>query len=190
MKLLGLLALALVLGLAQPAPAQVIEVKRFDLQRSSEDYVVNAEFAFRLTERLEEALNNGVALAFVFEFELIRPRWYWFDEKTASARLEARLSFNPLLRQYRVSVAELHRSFGSLADALASFSALRNWAVVPRDRLDANKSYVASLRLRLDTAQLPKPFQVSAITDKDLTLSSEWQRIGFTPAPPAESAQK
>jgi hypothetical protein len=185
-RLLTVPLLALVL--AGAAFAQVVEVKRFALQPVAEEYTVNADFDFDLTPRLEQALNNGVALNFVFEFELIRPRWYWFDEKLAAARLDIRVSFNPLLRQYRVSSGELHRNFSSLADAVSSFSRLRNWPVVSRDRLDADKSYVASLRMRLDTAQLPKPFQLSAITDRDWTLSSEWHRIALTP-PSTEAAQ-
>jgi hypothetical protein len=33
--------------------------------------------------------------------------------------------------------------------------------------------------MRLDTAQLPKPFQISALTDRDWSLASPWKRIAF-----------
>ena len=39
----------------------------------------------------------------------------------------------------------------------------------------------ASLRMRLDTAQLPKPFQLNAIASRDWTLASDWHRWIFTP---------
>ena len=39
------------------------------------------EFDITFSPRLEEAVNRGVPLYFVVEFELARPRWYWFDEK-------------------------------------------------------------------------------------------------------------
>ena len=35
--------------------------------------------------------------------------------------------------------------------------------------------------MRLDTAQLPKPFQVNALTNREWTLSSEWKRFRFNP---------
>ena len=40
---------------------------------------------------------------------------------------------------------------------------------------DAN--YEAAVRLRLDTTLLPKPFQVSALTARDLHLETPWKRF-------------
>jgi len=34
-----------------------------------------------------------VSLGFLVEFELTRPRWYWFDERTTFEKLELRLSY-------------------------------------------------------------------------------------------------
>ena len=127
-------------------------------------------------------MNSGVSLTFVVEFELTRPRWYWFDEKTASERLQIKLSYNPLLRQYRLSTGALHQNFSSLADAMRTLSRVRSWQVMERDRVRPEAMYIASVRMRLDTAQLPKPFQLSALTNRDWNLSSEWRRQAF-PAP-------
>jgi uncharacterized protein DUF4390 len=41
--------------------------------------------------------------------------------------------------------------------------------------------YEAAVRLRLDTTQLPKPFQITALTSRDWNLQSEWVRWSFTP---------
>jgi hypothetical protein len=159
--------------------AQVIDVKQFWLEPSSEGYLLSADFAFDLTARLEEALNNGVPLSFVVEFELTRPRWYWFDEKATSVRMESRLSYHPLLRQYRVSTGPLQRNYSVLTDAMSALNRVRGWQVLERERLQPDAGYVASVRMRLDTAQLPKPFQISALTDRDWSLSSPWKRIAF-----------
>ena len=40
------------------------------------DYYLEANFEVGLTHTLEDALNKGLPLHFVIEFELIRPRWY------------------------------------------------------------------------------------------------------------------
>jgi hypothetical protein len=45
------------------------------------------------------------------------------------------------------------------------------------ERIKPDERYLASARMRLDTAQLPKPFQVSALTDREWTLTSDWVRI-------------
>lgn len=182
-------AVVLIMALVSAARAQVIDVRKFALEPAEDGYVVNADFEFDLTARLEEALNSGVALYFVVEFELTRPRWYWFDERAASERLELRLSYNPLLRQYRLSTGSLHLASSSLADATNLMTRVRSWPVLERDRVQPDRSYVASLRMRLDTAQLPRPFQLSAMTDRDWNLASPWKRIAFVPVE-AERAHK
>ncbi len=184
-----LAAAALATALAGPAFAQAIEVRQFSIQPASEGYLADAEFAFDLNGRLEEALNNGIPLAFVVEFELTRPRWYWFDEKAASARFEQRLSYNALLRQYRVSRGPLQVNYSALADALAGLEQVRGWLVLDRDKVSLDNGYVAAIRMRLDTNQLPKPFQFTAITDRDWNLSSSWKRMPFT-APEPERASR
>jgi hypothetical protein len=174
--------LLVALALCVPAGAsfaQVIEVRHFSVELADAAYVVNADFDFELNSRVEEALNNGVPLSFVVEFELTRPRWYWFDERAAAGRLDARLTFNPLLRQYRITTAQLQRNFFSLPDAMSALSQVRSWPVIERERVQPDTTYVAGLRMRLDTAQLPKPFQISAFTDRDWTLVSAWKRIAF-----------
>jgi hypothetical protein len=38
--------------------------------------------------------------------------------------------------------------------------------------------------MRLDTTLLPKPFQLSAITSRDLNLESPWKRFIYRPPSP------
>jgi hypothetical protein len=35
--------------------------------------------------------------------------------------------------------------------------------------------------MRLDTSQLPRPFQISVITSRDWTLASEWRNVPIRP---------
>ena len=35
--------------------------------------------------------------------------------------------------------------------------------------------------MRLDVSQLPRPFQVSAMTERDWNLQGEWKRFPFNP---------
>ena len=37
--------------------------------------------------------------------------------------------------------------------------------------------------MRLDVSQLPKPFQINAVTDREWTLESDWKRFTFTSEP-------
>jgi len=181
MRRIALLAAALVALTTEPVPARAsdIEVREAALRAVEDGLVLDADFAFELTPRLSEVVSNGVPLYFVVEFELGRPRWYWFDERTASARLQLRLSYHALSRQYRLSTGLLQQSFASLDDALNVLKRVRGWLVVDRTVAFADVDYDAAVRLRLDTNQLPKPFQLSALTSRELQIESPWKRFAL-----------
>jgi len=175
------LLVALACAAALYARADDIEVLDARLAASEEGLSLSADFAFEFNPRLSEAVANGVPLYFVIEFELTRPRWYWFDENAVSRRTQLRLSYHALSRQYRVSTGPLHQSFSSLDDALDVMRRLRNWQVLERSVMLGGSSYEAAVRMRLDPAQLPKPLQLSALTDRELRLESPWKRFIFLP---------
>jgi uncharacterized protein DUF4390 len=159
------------------ARANDIEVTDARLRAVEEGLVLDADFAFDLTPRLAEALSNGVPLYFRVDFELTRSRWYWWDETTAERELHLRLSYHALSRHYRLSTGTLQRSFATLQEALDVLRHLRGWLVVERTVTFAESDYSAAVRMRLDTALLPKPFQLSALTSRDLSLESPWWRF-------------
>jgi len=172
---------SLAVAVACPVLADEIEVGDARLSAAEEGVILAADFAFELGPRLVEVVTNGVPLYFVVEFELTRPRWYWFDEKTAARRLQLRLSYHPLSRQYRLSTGVLQQNYPALEDALKVLRRVRNWLVVDRSVGLAEASYEAAVRMRLDVAMLPKPFQLSAITSRELNLESPWRRFIFRP---------
>jgi hypothetical protein len=176
-----LAGIALAVTVAFPVLADEIEVAEARLSAAEEGVILAADFAFELGPRLAEVVTNGVPLYFVVEFELTRPRWYWFDEKTASRRLQLRLSYHPLSRQYRLSTGVLQQNYPTLEEALKVLRRVRNWLVVDRSVGLSEANYEAAVRMRLDVAMLPKPFQLSAITSRELNLESPWRRFGFRP---------
>jgi hypothetical protein len=182
--LLAALALGAALAAASAARADEIDVTDVRLAATEDGVVLAADFAFELNPRLAEAVTNGVPLYFAVEFELTRPRWYWFDEKAAAKRLQLRLSYHALSRYYRLSTGVLQQNYATLEEALNVLRRVRNWQVVDRGTALADATYDAAVRMRLDVTLLPKPFQLSALTSRDLNLESPWKRFNFRPPPP------
>jgi len=179
-----LLAAAALSTALAAARADEIEVTDARLAATEDGVVLAADFAFELNPRLAEAVTNGVPLYFAVEFELTRPRWYWFDEKAAARRLQLRLSYHALSRYYRLSTGVLQQNYATLEEALNVLRRVRNWQVVDRGTALADANYDAAVRMRLDVTLLPKPFQLSALTSRDLNLESPWKRFSFRPPPP------
>jgi hypothetical protein len=162
---------------AAPASADDIEVRGTELRAVEDGLVLDADFAFELTPRLAEVVANGVPLYFRVDFELTRRRWYWFDDTAAAKRLHLRLSYHALSRQYRLSTGLLQQSFATLDEALNVLKRIRSWLVVDRTVSFADADYEAAVRMRLDVTLLPKPFQLSALTSRELQLDSPWRRF-------------
>jgi hypothetical protein len=160
--------------------AAALEPARDSQNLSGDALLLNATFEFEMPQALEEAVQKGIALYFNIEFELFRKRWYWFDRRIASSTLTYRLSYSPLTRQYRLARGGLSQSFESLDEALGLLKSVRNWKVADKGVLSPREEYDAQVRMRLDVTQLPKPFQVNAITSREWTLASDWREVPVT----------
>jgi hypothetical protein len=166
------------------AAAERIAITRAILGPSAEadgGVVLDAQFDFELPPVLEDAVNRGIALYFIIEFEMHRERWYWFDRKVAGETLSYRLTYSPLTRQYRLSRDTLALPFDSLNEALNSLRRVRGWRVFDQQLIAGGGDFRAQVRMRLDTSQLPRPFQINALTNRDWTLSSDWFNLRMPP---------
>ena len=166
---------------AAPAFAEGIAVQSASIEPADDGWNLEASFDVQFSQRLEEAVNRGVPLYFVVEFELSRPRWYWFDEKPVQLSQTYKISYTPLLRQYRLTIGTVYQNFTRFEEVTRVLSRLRGWHIADKGALKKDQVYQASVRMRLDTAQLPKPFQLNAIASRDWTLASDWHRWTITP---------
>jgi hypothetical protein len=178
-KTLWGLAFVFMLSLANFAQSQVIKVKQAELEKVDSAWLLNANFGIELPSGLENALKRGVTLHFLVQFELTRSRWYWFDERAVSMQRLVRLSYQPLINQYRVNAGGLAFNTNSLEEALRIAGAIGAWSVIELARIDPEKNYEAAIRMTLDLGKLPKPFQVDALNSRDWALSGEWLRFPF-----------
>ena len=166
--------------------AEGITVRKTEARFSDGSYQFSADFDITLNFVVDQALTRGVPLYFISEFTLIRPRWYWLDEVIAKNEQTARLSYNKLTRQYRITRGSLFQNFSSLGDALRVISH-QSAAPIDASLLQKNNGYltallpqkgdyIAATRMRLDVTQLPKPLQVNALTTQDWNFDSNWYR--------------
>ncbi len=179
--LMWLVALAFCL-LSGWARADVIPVRSTDLRIEDGEALLSAQFDVSLTPSLEEALEKGIALYFTIEFEMTRPRWYWVDEKIAQWSVTWRVSYNELTRQYRVASGPLAGgSYETAADVQRFIGRVTSRPVARAADLAKGGRYEAALRMKLDVNQLPKPFQLNALTSHEWQLASDWHRWTFVP---------
>jgi Domain of unknown function (DUF4390) len=164
-----------------PSLSEGIVAQSAALELMQNEYQLSADFQINLGTTFEDALNRGVPLHFVLEFYLWRPRRWWFDQEIAHVEQTSKLSYNPLTRQYRVSSGALYQNFSTLDDARTLLSRVRGLAVADAQALTRDRHYQASVRMWLDVTQLPKPFQMNAVTSKGWHLLSDYYIFDVTP---------
>ena len=158
-----------------------IQITSIKLEAADDGYQFDADFEITLNHKLEYALEKGIVLYFVTELNLMNSRWYWLDERIAHSRVREGLSYYALTRQYRLSRGALSQNFGTLKEALQALSRVRNRPIIASSEVKQNTEYTVELRMRLDIAALPKPFQVETLGgSKEWDLSSgilRWNTI-------------
>lgn len=172
--LAGWLAFA---GGARAADASVI--KQAVIQATPQGYVLNADIDLVLNHTLEDALTRGIHLHFLLELEVTRPRNWWFDEDIAEPVRKMRIYYHLLLRRYVVESGYATQTTSSLGEALAWLGKVEGWQVLERGALATGKRYDARLRLRLNTAELPKPLSIGAVTSDKWELATPWYSWSF-----------
>jgi hypothetical protein len=162
-------------------------VRQASIRATPQGYVLDAEIDIALNRTLEDALNKGINLPFLLELEVTRPRgWWWFAEDIAEPVRKLRIYYHLLLRRYVVETGYATRTAETLSEALALLGRVNDWQVMERGALKTGQRYDARLRVRLDTAQLPKPLSIGAVTSDKWELASPWHTWSFdAPAAPA-----
>jgi len=163
------------------ALADVVPIKGAELRVEEGDVLLSAEFDLTFTSTLEEALQKGIPLYVTIEFELMRPRWYWLDEKISQWSITYRVSYSALTRQYRVATGALGQAFESLEEVERFIGRVASRPVARADALVKGSRYDAALRIKLDVDKLPKPFQIDALASREWQLASDWHRWTFVP---------
>jgi hypothetical protein len=177
--LLAALCCCAIPALAQSQPAEIVQMR---LERTDEGVFLSAQVRFELAAVVQDALLKGIPVYFLAEAQLLRDRWYWSDKRLTAATRHMRLSYHPLTRRWRLSVAKggsvvgnpgaaLNRNFETLQEALQSLSLLSRWKIAEPADVDADARHTVDFSFRLDLSELPRPFQIGLLGQSDWTVS-------------------
>ena len=169
----SLLALLLTISPLGFAAGNSIQIKTAELELEDNHYTLDADVEINFDKDIEEAINKGVPLNFLVEFQIVSPRKYWFDDEVITTTQTVTLSYHALTRQYLVNRNAHQQSFETLSEAKQAVVNLEDWKVIEKSLLDKNEAYRAALLIRLDQSKLPKAIQVEAISSEKWNLTSE-----------------
>jgi hypothetical protein len=150
-----------------------INIKAAELDAQEDFYSLDADVEISFDKEIEEAINKGVPLNFLLEFQIVSPRKYWFDDEIVTTSQNVTLSYHALSKQYLVNRAGHQNAFESLSEAKQELMEISDWKVAEKSLLDKKEVYNAALLIRLDQSKLPKAIQVDTISTEKWNLTSQ-----------------
>jgi hypothetical protein len=183
--LVGMAWLALWMPAMARAQSQTASVTQMRLEEGDDGVYLSATVDFQLPALVQEVLDKGIAIHFVAEAEVYRERWYWTDRRIVQVSRHMRLAYQPLTRRWRVNVApvpisgnagfgvSLNQNFDSLEEALAAVKRIGRLRLGDAIDIGDETAHPVVFRFRLDTSQLPRPFQIGLVGLADWDISAE-----------------
>ena len=168
-------------ALADSPQASVTQMR---LEEADDGIYLTAQVQFELPVGVGEVLEKGIAIYFVAEAELYRERWYWADRKVGSATRHMRLAYQPLSRRWRLNVSSvpianaglgvsLNQNFDSLPEALDAIKRIGRLRLADRSEVGDETTQPVQFSFKLDTTQLPRPFQIGVAGQADWNIVVE-----------------
>ena len=184
--LAALLITGTLFGAPTPALADSLQasVTQMRLEEADDGVYLTAQVQFELPVGVGEVLEKGIAIYFVAEAELYRERWYWADRKVGSATRHMRLAYQPLSRRWRLNVSSvpianaglgvsLNQNFDSLPEALDAIKRIGRLRLADRSEVGDETTQPVQFSFKLDTTQLPRPFQIGVAGQADWNIVVE-----------------
>jgi len=165
--------LALLFACTYVFAASHLQIKSAELKQHEDFYNLDANIDVRFDKDIEEAINKGVPLSFLVEFQIVSPVKYWFDDEIITQTQSVVLSYHALSRQYLVTRGEHQVSFETLSEATKELGNLKDWNVVEKSLIEKGEPYKVALLIRLDKTKLPKAIQVDTLATEKWSLVSE-----------------
>lgn len=146
---------------------------------------ISTRFNTELPISLQQVLIQGVPLYFDLNYRLNSPTIAAYKNQLKNLfggeeKITYKLSFHPLTNNYRVSIGSFSSEYHALEAALKVIGSTSNWKVLSHGALEPSDSVNADIRLQLSTEQLPKPFQINALTSSEWNLDSGWIPLYLT----------
>lgn len=156
------------------------------VERTSEHLLLTTRVSEPLSAAVQDALEKGVPLYFVWTAEVKSPRWYHWRDKTHSRAVRTlRLAHQALSGHWRLSWSSdatasagwrnaVHQNHDSLDEAWAAVGRMLNWPVATAQEVPPQGAWL-TVNFEMDLGLLPRPFQIGLGNQAEWVLERRYQ---------------
>lgn len=176
-----LCALFPVRSLAQEEPNA--EIENIKLANTRDDLLAYFDVKNAFSEKINQAVLNGVPTTFSFYVTLYETDGSWFDKKISDIHVQSTLKYNPLKKEFSV-----HRPWKdknplilqSFDEAKTMMAEIDNLTIIPLAQLVKGKKYQLRIKAELDKVTLPLSLHYIFFFVSFWDFETNWYLINFT----------
>lgn len=152
---------------------QAIELSSLKQQTDGQHLIITPKFQVDLTQKVIDAIDNGIVITFVYQAQLYQTKDWWFDTKIDSKSQAFEVRYISLLRQYQLlqTHSKTELKFITLNELLTHLGQQTTFEFKANSSID----YIET-RIFLDKQALPSIMQLPNVFDADWNLNSDWQQ--------------
>ena len=152
----------LTMAIVSPVSAVSPDVVNIGVGTKGKYVVMNARLIDGFTEKIQEAISNGVPMGFTFEIELRKANTVWMDSLISSNKVRHRVQFDSLKKMYRFSEFGRNLKRNIITRKKARYQqlmlTLKDIPIAPIYKLDPNEKYYVRVKADLETDRFWFPF--------------------------------
>jgi hypothetical protein len=181
----GLLT-AVMLFLPSPAAADAqpdAVIENIKLANTRDDLLTYFDVKNAFTEKINQAVLNGVPTTFSFYVTLYHTDDSWFDKKIADIQVKSTLKYNPLKKEFLVQRPWKEDSpfvAASFEEAKAAMTEIDNLTIIALNQLIKGNKYQLRIKAELDKVTLPLSLHHILFFLSFWDFETNWYLINFT----------
>lgn len=182
---LAWLAALLCAALPGAAPAQDdgrFEIRNAFVEHTGDGWLLDVRLDLALADAAQQSFDEGVPLVLELEVEASVERRFLPDQTVVSFKRRWQLAFDAIAQRYVVTdtAGGGQETYGTQADALASFARLREIPVANESALPPDSRFNMRVRASVEVGELPAAIKLLLFW-KSWSRSTEWYAWSVRP---------
>jgi len=182
------LFLSLVLGLSLAGPSAAMAeptaiIENIKLANTRDDLLTYFDVKQAFTEKINQAVLNGVPTTFSFYITLYKTDDSWFDKKISNIQIKSTLKYNPLKKEFSVLRPWKNEKpviTQSYEEATALMTEIDNLKIISLAQLVKGDKYQLRIKAELEKVTLPLSLHTVFFFVSFWNSETNWYLINFT----------
>ncbi len=167
------------IALAEQTPV----IENIKLANTRDDLLTYFDVKQAFTQKINQAVMNGLPSTFSFFITLYKTDGSWFDKKISDIEVQSTLKYNSLKKEFSVSRPWKNQKAivtQSIEEAKSLMTEIDNLTIIPLNQLVKGDKYQLRIKAKLEKVTLPLSLHTVFFFVSFWDFETNWYLINFT----------